>query len=218
MVVPGWISMAIMSAMQIGKVETWPGDMILTGDNRTSPIKFVSKSAVDTYFACTWAASLIALLFGVFKCRSMADVLFGLSEADAQLELKEKHYEKIKRKSLYWILFLTCLLAIHGLAFTFMVKDIFAFIDDKDPDILLILADVVAHATIFVLDLQFLHLSMVLCKRYRMINKLLLHVAKPWKTFRTDQPPNYVLQNLLQYRFDQVSVCKHGLYNVGIRI
>ena len=61
---------------------------------------------MDTYVACTWVASLVALLFGVFKCRSLAEVLFGLSETDAQLELQEKHYEKIKRKSLYWIAFL----------------------------------------------------------------------------------------------------------------
>ena len=61
---------------------------------------------MDTYVACTWVASLVALLFGVFKCRSFAEVLFGLSETDAQLELQEKHYEKIKRKSLYWIAFL----------------------------------------------------------------------------------------------------------------
>jgi hypothetical protein len=26
----------------------------------------------------------------------MAEILFGLSEADAQLELQEKHYEKLK--------------------------------------------------------------------------------------------------------------------------
>ena len=41
-------------------------------------------------------ASLTTLLFGVFKCRSMAEILFGLSEADAQLELQEKHYDKLK--------------------------------------------------------------------------------------------------------------------------
>ena len=46
---------------------------------------------------------------------------------------------------------------------------------------------------------------MVLCKRYRLVNKILVHITKPWKTFHNDtQPPNYVLQNILQYRFDQV--------------
>ena len=72
---------------------------------------------MDTYVACTWVASLVALLFGVFKCRTFAEVLFGLSEADAQLELQERHYEKIKRKSLYWIVFLGLLLAGHTVAF-----------------------------------------------------------------------------------------------------
>ena len=41
-------------------------------------------------------------------------------------------------------------------------------------------------------------------QRYRMVNKILVHVTKPWKTFRNDQPPNYVLQNILQHRFDQL--------------
>ena len=75
---------------------------------------------MDTYVACTWVASLVALLFGVFKCRSFAEVLFGLSETDAQLELQEKHYDKIKRKSLYWIAFMVLLLAGHTVAFYFL--------------------------------------------------------------------------------------------------
>ena len=32
-----------------------------------------------------------------------------------------------------------------------------------------------------------------------------MHITKPWKTFRNVQPPNYILQNILQYRFDQGS-------------
>lgn len=70
-------------------------------------------------------------------------------------------------------------------------------------DLMLVLSDTVAHTTLFVLDLQFLFFAMVLCKRYRLVNKILTHITKPWKTFRNDQPPNYVLQNILQYRFDQ---------------
>ena len=53
---------------------------------------------------------------------SFAEILFGLSETDGQLELREKHYEKIKRKSLYWIAFLVILLAAHALAFFFMLE------------------------------------------------------------------------------------------------
>ena len=153
--------------------------------------------------ACTWVASLVALLFGVFKCRSFAEVLFGLSETDAQLELQEKHYEKIKRKSLYWIAFLGInknlqimgknvvhlflglflfynplilisglLLAGHTVAFYQMYTDSVGF------DILLSLSDTLAHSTIFVLDLQFLYLVMVLCKRYRTMNKILTHITR----------------------------------------
>jgi len=201
----GWIALAVMSAMQIGKVETWPGNKPLLGANATSPMRFVSRSTIDTYFACTWAAGLVALLFGVFKCRSMADILFGLSETDAQLELKEKHYDKLKRKTCYWILVLALLLVGHSVAFSFLVRDAFDMIDNSmATDFLLIMADVAAHMLIFTLDLQFLHMAMVLCKRYRVVNKLLLHVSRPWKTFRDNQPPNYMLQNILQYSFDQI--------------
>ena len=72
-----------------------------------------------------------------------------------------KHYEKIKRKSLYWIAFLLVLLGLHGFAFYTMLKD--ANIEDH----IFFIADFLAHTTIFVLDLQFLHFVMVLCKRYR---------------------------------------------------
>ena len=27
---------------------------------------------------------------------------------------------------------------------------------------------------------------------------------QPWKTFRNDKPSNFVVQNILQYRFDQI--------------
>ena len=54
--IAGWIALAVMSAMQIGKVETWPGNKPLLGANATSPMRFVSRSTIDTYFACTWAA------------------------------------------------------------------------------------------------------------------------------------------------------------------
>ena len=81
----GWIALAVMSALQISYVEKWPGNRPLVGENATSAMRFVTRSTVDAYFACTWAAALVALLFGVFKCRKMADILFGLSETDAQV-------------------------------------------------------------------------------------------------------------------------------------
>jgi hypothetical protein len=193
----GWIGLAVLTGFRVGYVDVWPGDALPAG-NSTDPLRFLSKSTVDTYCACTWVASLTILLFGVFKCRSMAEILFGLSEADAQLELQEKHYDKLKRKSLYWIVFLLVLLVGHVIAFSTTISNMGFF------DILMIIADTLAHTTIFVLDLQFLVLTMFLCKRYRLTNKILAHITKPWKTFRNEQPPNYVLQNLLQYRFDQI--------------
>ena len=101
-----------------------------------------------------------------------------MSETDAQLELREKHYEKIKRKSLYWIVFLLVLLTLHSFALYTILTDSNMF------DFIFFVADVLAHTIIFVLDLQFLHFAMVLCKRYRLVNKILLHITKPWKTFR----------------------------------
>jgi len=231
----GWVGLAVITGLRIGKIEVFPGDILdsfdgmsttnspevdkalqavtVTATNATEPMRFMTRSSFDTYFACTWTASLVALLFGIFKCRSMADVLFGLSETDAQLELYEKHYNKIKRKSMYWIFFLAILLLGHGAAFLFMLRDLYGFgggevilssVGELGFDVLLWLADFMAHGTIFCLDLQFLFLAMVLCKRYRLVNKLLVHVGKPWKTFRDEKPPNYVLQNILQHRFDQL--------------
>eukprot|EP00095_Tigriopus_kingsejongensis_P003812 maker-scaffold278_size225338-snap-gene-0.13 protein:Tk03812 transcript:maker-scaffold278_size225338-snap-gene-0.13-mRNA-1 annotation:"gustatory receptor 43a-like" len=195
----GWIGLAVVSGLRVNKLGDFPGDQQLTASNDTIyHLRFISNCAFDTYVACTWVASLIALLFGVFKCRSFAEVLFGLSEIDAQLELKEKHYEKMKRKSLYWIVFLTALLALDGLAFYTMLFDSSKF------DLMLFIALILAHCIVFVLDLQYLHFSMVLCKRYRMVNKVLLHITKPWKTFRNEPPPSHIVQNILQHRFDQI--------------
>ncbi len=77
------------------------------------------------------------------------------------------------------------------------------FSDANIFDFVFYLTDILGHALLFALDLQYLYFCMVLCKRYRLVNKILLHITKPWKTFRNQQPPNYVLQNILQYRFDQ---------------
>lgn len=50
---------------------------------------------VDTYIGSVFSNCLVAVLFGIFKCTSFADVLFSTSELDSQLELKEKHYDKV---------------------------------------------------------------------------------------------------------------------------
>lgn len=196
----GWVGLAAVSGLKMENNETaWPGDnATFVVQNPVDPKRFLTKASIDTYLAATWVAALIAVLFSVFKCRSFAEVLFGLSEVDAQLELREKHYDKIKRKSLYWIIFLIFLLALHSFAF-------YTFINDSEQcDVLFLLADILAHTTIFAMDLQFLHFSMVLCKRYRLVNKILVHITKPWKTFREEKPANMEIRNLLQYRFDQL--------------
>ena len=70
------------------------------------------------------------------------------------------------------ILITGLLLAGHTVAFYQMYTDSVGF------DILLSLSDTLAHSTIFVLDLQFLYLVMVLCKRYRTMNKILTHITR----------------------------------------
>jgi len=61
-----------------------------------------------------------------------------------------------------------------------------------------------ANLAISVLDLQYIHLCMVLCKRYRMLNKIIAHITKPFKTFRSEEPSNEMLQKILSYRWEAV--------------
>ena len=51
--------------------------------------------------------------------------------SNIQLELKEKHYDKLKRKTCYWILVLALLLVGHSVAFSFLVRDAFDMIDNR---------------------------------------------------------------------------------------
>ena len=39
-------------------------------------------------------------------------------------------------------------------------------------DLVFYICDILAHCVLFVLDLQFLYFCMVLCKRYRIVNKV----------------------------------------------
>lgn len=105
--------MCVMTAIHVNEVGDWPGEKPLPTENATDPKRFLTKASMDTYIGSTWIASLIALIFGIFKCRCFAEILFGLSEVDAQLELREKHYDKIKRKSIYCIVFLLVIIAIQ---------------------------------------------------------------------------------------------------------
>jgi len=122
---------------------------------------------------------------------------FTAAEVDSQLELKEKHYEKIKSKSLFWVVVELVLSLIHGLALFFMFED---FVEDY----VMLGCFLLAHLAIGVLDLQYIHMSMVLCKRYRMLNKIIAHIIKPFKTFRSEEPTNEMLQKILSYRWEAV--------------
>ena len=50
---------------------------------------------VDTYLGSILSNAIIAILFGIFKCTNFAEVLYSVSQLDSQLELKEKHYDKV---------------------------------------------------------------------------------------------------------------------------
>jgi len=200
----GWIGLACVSGLRINEDHIeWPDKSDLDTLNATDPRRYVSKSTADTYMACTWCASLVTLAFGIFKSRVFAEILFGISECDAQLELQERHYVKIRKKSNYWIFFLILMIGGHTTAFVWILKDSVGF------DILIALSDAMAHTTTYVLDLQYLFMIMVLTKRYRLCNKILLHITKPWKTFRDEQPSNFVVQNILQYKYDQIFDPEH---------
>ena len=73
----GWVGLAAVSGLRLEKMSDWPGEVPRTAENMTDPKRFLTRSSVDTYLAATWVASLVAVLFGVFKCRSFAEVLFS---------------------------------------------------------------------------------------------------------------------------------------------
>jgi len=195
-----WFGLAIISALRVCKMDdeiTWPSTMVMTGDNSTSEKRFLSRMTVDSYIGCIFSNCICATLFGIFKCTSFAEVLYTTSSVDSQLELKEKHYDKIKRKTLYWVLVEIILIAGHCVGIVFMFEDI-------QRDIILLACILAANLAIGVLDLQYIHLSMVLCKRYRMLNKIMAHIIKPFKTFRSEEPSHEMLQKILSYRWETV--------------
>merc|ERR1712158_79888 len=61
-----------------------------------------------------------------------------------------------------------------------------------------------ANMAIGILDLQYIHLCMVLCKRYRMLNKIMAHITQPFKTFRAEEPSHQMLQKILSYRWESI--------------
>merc|ERR1719150_3495754 len=172
-----WFGLAVIAALRVCKMDneiTWPCDnaTALMGENATSEKRFLSRMTVDSYIGCLFSNCIVAILFGIFKCTSFAEVLYKASEVDSQLELKEKHYDKIKRKTLYWVSVEIVLIAAHVVGVVFMF--------------------------------QYIHLCMVLCKRYRMLNKIMAHITQPFKTFRAEEPSHQMLQKILSYRWESI--------------
>merc|ERR1711936_441588 len=193
----GWIGLAVITGRRVERVDPWPAEKLFTGDNITDSERFLGRMTVDTYIGSLFSNCLVAVLFGIFKCTSFAEVLFTTSEVDSQLELKEKHYDKIKRKTLYWVSVELILIAAHVVGVVFMFEDI-------QRDLILMAVILAANLAIGVLDLQYIHMCMVLCKRYRMLNKIIAHITKPFKTFRSEEPSNEMLQKILSYRWEAV--------------
>ena len=67
---------------------------------------------------------------------------------------------QIKRKTLYWIVVELILIGLHMVGVVFMFEDI-------QRDLILLACILCANLAISVLDLQYIHMCMVLCKRYR---------------------------------------------------
>ena len=75
----------MVSALRMDRVDTWPGDGTFTSENKTDPGRFLNRAAFDTYMVATWVAALTTLLFGVFKCRSFAEVSENAPDTLAQM-------------------------------------------------------------------------------------------------------------------------------------
>lgn len=194
----GWVGLSVLCGIRVGEVTDWPAERSFTGVNATDPMRFMGRMTMDTYIGAVFTNCIVAVLFGVFKSRSFAEVLYTTSEVDGQLELQEKHYEKIKQKSIYWIGVEVVLMILHCVGLFFLMEDM------GKRDLFLFVCLTLANFAGAVLDLQYIHMTMVLCKRYRMMNKVIGHICKPFKTFRNEEPTHAMLQDILQYRWEAV--------------
>jgi len=192
-----WIGVAVISGFRVNLIDPWPAGGMFTGDNVTDSKRFLGRMTVDTYLGSVMSNALCAVMFGIFKCTNFAEVLYSISQLDSQLELKEKHYDKIKRKTLYWVVVEIFLLVLHMVGIVFMFEDV-------SRDLILLVLILCANMAIGVLDLQYIHMCMVLCKRFRTLNKIIQHIVKPFRTFRAEEPTNEMLQKILAFRYDTV--------------
>ena len=134
-----WIGVTVISGMRVDLIDPWPAAGVFTPDNVTDSARFLGRVSlqsivlsliillqmtVDTYLGSVMSNALIAVMFGIFKCTNFAEVLYSISQLDSQLELKEKHYDKIKRKTLYWVVVEIFLLVLHMVGIVFMFEDV----------------------------------------------------------------------------------------------
>jgi len=192
-----WIGVAVISGFRVNLIDPWPAGGHFTGDNVTDSSRFLGRMTVDTYLGSVMSNALCAVMFGIFKCTNFAEVLYSISQLDSQLELKEKHYDKIKRKTLYWVVVEIFLLVLHMVGIVFMFEDV-------SRDLILLVLVLCANMAIGVLDLQYIHMCLVLCKRFRTLNKIIQHIVKPFRTFRAEEPTNEMLQKILAFRYETV--------------
>merc|ERR1712241_1055530 len=89
------------------------------------------------------------------------------------------------------------LLVLHMVGVVFMFEDV-------SRDLILLVLILCANMAIGVLDLQYIHMCMVICKRFRTLNKIIQHIVKPFRTFRSEEPTNEMLQKILAFRYDTV--------------
>ena len=66
-------------------------------------------------------------------------------------------------------------------------------------DLVFYICDVLAHCVLFALDLQFLYFCMVLCKRYRLVNKVVLRLENHCVSICTDINFSLRLQFKISY-------------------
>ena len=89
-----WIGVAVISGMRVDLIDPWPPSQLM-GDNATDSKRFMGRMTVDSYLGSVLSNAIIAVMFGIFKCTNFAEVLYSVSQLDSQLELKEKHYDKV---------------------------------------------------------------------------------------------------------------------------
>merc|ERR1719507_7548 len=123
----------------------------------------------------------------VFLSKSMA--MLPVIWTDDEAESEGKTY--------FWVSVELILIASHVVGIVFMFEDI-------QRDLILMAVILAANLAIGVLDLQYIRLCMVLCKRYRMLNKIMAHITQPFKTFRAEEPSHQMLQKILSYRWESI--------------